>query len=104
MKSVDVLHKDLVDIERSETSSDSLGVVIANLEKINERLDKLEARIAHDVALVETLPQHPSQDKFAIAEAIADQIFAGAGKEKACTYEPTPRPCDHCSMCNSRGF
>jgi hypothetical protein len=23
--------------------------------------------------------------------------------EKACQFEPG-RPCDHCSMCNSRGF
>ncbi len=104
MKSVDVLHKDLVDIERSETRSSSLGMVISNLEKMNERLERLEEKIARKDAVTETLTVHPSLDKFAIAEAIADQIFAGVTKEKACTFEPNGKPCDHCSMCNSRGF
>jgi len=71
---------------------------------INARLERLEAS--------QNLPQspgrtpqlaHPSLDKFAIAEAIADQIFASKGNEKACTFEPS-KPCDHCSMCSSRGF
>jgi hypothetical protein len=61
-------------------------------------------------ALEQTIPQsairnpqatHPSLDKLNIAEAIADSIFGV--KEKACTFEPS-KPCDHCSMCNSRGF
>ena len=47
---------------------------------------------------------HPSIDKFTIAEAIADRIFSGVESEKACAFEPNGKPCDHCSMCNSRGF
>lgn len=74
----------------------------ASLDAIKHRLDRLES--ASETKIPGAEINHPSLDKFAIAEAIADQIFAGAGKEKACTYEPTPRPCDHCSMCNSRGF
>jgi len=31
-------------------------------------------------------------------------IFAGVHKEKACTFEPNGKPCDHCAMCSSRGF
>lgn len=46
---------------------------------------------------------HSSLDKFNIAEAIADSIFGHLNKEKACQFEPD-KPCDHCSMCSSRGF
>jgi hypothetical protein len=47
---------------------------------------------------------HSSLDQFSIAEAIADLIFEGIGENKACQFEPNDRPCDHCSMCSSRGF
>ncbi len=73
-----------------------------SLDAINSRLDRLEFAFEAEILRPET--DHPNLDKFSIAEAIADQIFAGVSKEKACTFEPTPRPCDHCSMCNSRGF
>lgn len=45
---------------------------------------------------------HPSQQQF--IELLADQIIAGLTKEKPCPYEPDAKTCDHCSMCNSRGF
>jgi hypothetical protein len=73
--------------------------ILAALEKINARLDKLETAAAKPVASTHS---HPSFDKFSIAEAIADQVFGS--KEKTCTFEPNDRPCDHCSMCSSRGF
>ena len=62
------------------------------LVQISHRLDVLENPV---------MPTHPSVDKFQIGEAIADGIFGT--KEKACTFEPS-KPCDHCLMCNSRGF
>lgn len=40
---------------------------------------------------------HPSLQQF--AELILDKSEG----EKPCPYEPG-RACDHCSMCNSRGF
>jgi hypothetical protein len=90
----------LLDAERPVVD---LSAIQASLDAINTRLDKLESapqpssfRVPHS--------EHPSLDKLSIAEAIADQIFAGAGKEKACSFEPNGKPCDHCSMCNSRGF
>lgn len=67
-----------------------------NIEALNARLGKLESKPA--------IPAHPSLDKLSIAEAIADEIFTAKGVEKACTFEPNAKPCDHCSMCNSRGF
>ncbi|HSI87593.1 MAG TPA: hypothetical protein VK918_00960 [Pyrinomonadaceae bacterium] len=85
----------------AETRSVDLAAIFASLEKINHRLDKLES--AQEPQVPPT-PVHSSQDRFSIAEAIVDQLFAGNGAEKACAFEPNDRPCDHCSMCSSRGF
>jgi hypothetical protein len=71
--------------------------ILDKIEEIGQRLNRLESHFSpHSVTHA-----HPSQEKFAIAEAIVDGLFAA--KEKACTFEPS-KPCDHCSMCNSRGF
>ena len=87
----------------SESQSPETAALFAGIEKINHRLDKLEAAISARPA---TDPQlsHPSQDKFPVIEAFADEIVAGIKQEKTCTFEPNGRPCDHCSMCSSRGF
>jgi hypothetical protein len=81
-----------------------LAGLYAAVEKINHRLDKLETASA-TLGLPGRVSQtpHPSLDKLNIAEAIADSIFGSQFKEKACQFEPG-KPCDHCSMCNSRGF
>jgi len=79
-------------------NTDDLVALFGAIEKINHRLDKLEGKPA-----IELKPLHPSRDKLNIAEAIADSIFGSEFKEKACQFEPS-KPCDHCSMCNSRGF
>lgn len=84
----------------NQDSQTDLAALFAAVEKINHRLDKLERKDAPSA-----LPpvQHPSLHKLNIAEAIADSIFGAQFKEKACQFEPG-KPCDHCSMCNSRGF
>lgn len=82
-------------------SPNDLSALFAAIEKINHRLDKLEP-VDMQVAIPFSQP-HASLDKFNVAEAIADSIFSHYNKEKACQYEPD-KPCDHCSMCNSRGF
>lgn len=86
----------------SKKDENELSRILASIEEINERLNKLE-RTGSNAEF--RLPQldHPSLDKLNIAEAIADSIFGSQAKEKACTFEPS-KPCDHCSMCNSRGF
>ncbi len=81
-------------------NSPDVATLFAAIEKINHRLDKLEGNHA---TFIEIKPAHPSLDKLNIAEAIADSIFGSEFKEKACQFEPD-KPCDHCSMCNSRGF
>lgn len=78
-----------------------------SLEKINQRLDKIESQISSEnpqSAIQHPKSFHPSQEKFTNLEALADQIIQSLQNEKACPYEPTGKPCDHCSMCNSRGF
>lgn len=89
-----------------ETKQGELTALFAAIEKINHRLDKLEASHSGSSNFrseISNLKDHPSLDKLNIAEAIADSVFAGIQKEKACQFEPG-KPCDHCSMCNSRGF
>ena len=91
-------------IVRSRVADSDTAVILAELQKINRRLDKLE-NISNSRSEISDMPQiHPSQERFEIAEAIADAIFKGVAKEKACTFEPNGKPCDHCSMCSSRGF
>jgi len=91
-------------LETEQQGSD-LASVFASLEKINHRLDKLEASYSNPKSQI-PMPKstHPSQEKFAVLEAVADQIIEGLKNEKACTFEPNGKPCDHCSMCSSRGF
>ena len=103
-RSTSDLAEKIAAILEAETRSADLSDIRASLSKINERLERLEKlptaqslNPPHNLA-------HPSQDKFAVAEAIADEIFANYKKEKACTFEPNGKPCDHCSMCSSRGF
>lgn len=91
------------------------AALFAAIEKINHRLDKLESLSSNrraaghlnaQSAIRDLHVNHPSLDKLNIAEAIADAVFGGVQgmhKEKACQFEPG-KPCDHCSMCNSRGF
>jgi hypothetical protein len=47
---------------------------------------------------------HPSQEQFTgIGEAVSE-LVEFFEREKTCTVEPGDKPCDHCGMCNSRGF
>jgi hypothetical protein len=47
---------------------------------------------------------HISMEKFNVNEAIVDELVEFFEKEKACSFEPNGKPCDHCAMCSSRGF
>jgi len=91
-------------LESETPPPNELAALFASIEKINHRLDKLENSSSPQSAIRNPQLSHPSVEKFAVAEAVADEIFAGIQKEKACTFEPNGKPCDHCAMCNSRGF
>ena len=99
-------------LQENEKGSDDSALLRASLEKINQRLDQIEEKIAspnsnhiQPAAFVsQPLQNHPSQDRFVDLEELADEIIKNLQNEKACPYEPTGKPCDHCAMCNSRGF
>ena len=79
----------------------------STLEKINQRLDTIESQITTQnpkSQISNPKSNHASQDKFLNLEELADEIINSMQNEKACPYEPTGKPCDHCAMCNSRGF
>ena len=91
-------------IVRSKAVEGDLSQILFELQKINRRLDELETASNFKSEISDLKFIHPSQERFEIAEAIADAVFDGVHKEKACTFEPNGKPCDHCSMCSSRGF
>lgn len=49
-------------------------------------------------------PDHPSQERFGVEEATVAELVEFFENEKKCSVEPGAKPCDHCSMCSSRGF
>jgi hypothetical protein len=106
MSNTDSLAKKIAELLENERPIVDLSSIQTTLDAVRTRLDKLEAAtIENPGSPIPILnSSHPSLDKFAIAEAVADQIFASQGAEKACTFEPNGKPCDHCSMCSSRGF
>ena len=88
----------------AEKPANDVASLFASIEKINRRLEKLELSSNPQSQIPIPKSPHPSLEKFDVAEAIADEIFTGLQKEKACTFEPNGKPCDHCAMCSSRGF
>ncbi|HEX8367479.1 MAG TPA: hypothetical protein VF604_02845 [Pyrinomonadaceae bacterium] len=98
--------------QETEKPTDDFSALQTTLEKINQRLDKIESRLDSQNSgafhpssfILHSSNSHPSQEKFAVAEAIVPEILEHFEKEKACTFEPNGKPCDHCAMCNSRGF
>jgi hypothetical protein len=92
-------------LESGTVNNPDLALLFASIEKINHRLEKLEAGQQHPpTVLAGAITKHPSLEKFDISEAIADALYDAKSKDKTCTFEPNGRPCDHCSMCSSRGF
>lgn len=112
---VNSLAEKIAQVISTEFKSGDLATIRKNLDSINQRLDRIEssAVISNSESQISnfrsqisnsTEPMHPSQDRFDIAEAIADRLFDTRNAEKTCTFEPVEKPCDHCSMCSSRGF
>ena len=96
-------------LQQDEKKPDDHAALRTSIEKINERLtnieEKLETPAIHpSSSILHPSQSHPSQEKFQNLEELADKIINSFQNEKACPYEPTGKPCDHCAMCNSRGF
>ncbi len=58
----------------------------------------------HSELRTQTLPNHPSQERFGVDEAAVSELVEFFEAEKQCSVDPPGKPCDHCAMCNSRGF
>ena len=97
-------------LQENEQGSDDFSALRSSIEKINERLSRIEVKLEsanyiYPASGVRYLPKsHPSQEKFAVAEASAPEVNEHFEKEKTCLFEPNGKPCDYCSMCSSRGF
>ena len=96
-------------LQESETKNDDFNFLRSTLDRINERLDRIESQISvqnkiPQSALRHSHLNHPSQEKFLNLEDFAKEIVENMPNEKACPYEPAGKPCDNCAMCSSRGF
>lgn len=113
----------------SEVSS-QLAAVRAGINDLQRKLAQLEAAVSsspsdltsHQPPSLPAPPQtgpvthspwlaginssysHPSEEKFGVEEATVSALVDFFEKEKLCSVEPGGKPCDHCSMCSSRGF
>ena len=97
----------IAEVLKAEPVSTELSSLGASLEKINARLDRIEQTLQSHSSSSQTILQnstHPSRKKFNTIEELADEIIGSIQNEKTCTFEPNDKPCDNCSMCNSRGF
>jgi hypothetical protein len=93
-------------LQEEEKGGDDFAFLRESLEKINTKLDKIESQLSVQSPESKVRSQkfiHPSQEKFKFIEELVDEIIVNQKIEKACLFEKN-KPCDNCSMCNSRGF
>jgi hypothetical protein len=108
--------------------SSELAAVRAGISELQRQLAQLEAKVSLEstqnpspltaaqarspvpithspwLAGINSSYSHPSQEKFGVEEAVVSELVDFFEKEKICSVEPGAKPCDHCAMCNSRGF
>jgi paraquat-inducible protein B len=75
-----------------------------NIAQLNSRIQQLESQVSPNSKSQIPNQINPSLEKFNIAEAVVEELTEFLHQEKVCTFEPGNKPCDHCSMCGSRGF
>jgi hypothetical protein len=99
-----------------------IAAVRASINDLQKRLVQLEAQARNEpsslsnsssafvppthspwLAGVNAVP-HASEEKFGVEEAVINELVDYFQNEKACSLDPSGKPCDHCAMCNSRGF
>lgn len=85
-----------------------LAAMRATLNELQNRLIQIESKVSsprvHSPWLAGVNASHPSQERFGVEEATVSELVDFFQNEKTCTLEPGGKPCDHCSMCSSRGF
>lgn len=93
-------------LQEEEGQNDS-AFLRESLAKINHRLDKIESQITlqnSQPVMHHSQSAHPSMEKMRIIEEIVEELFSAQQTQKLCTFEPHNKPCDNCSLCNTRGF
>lgn len=95
---------------RSDIASE-LAAMRATLNELHNKLIQIEARVGSETAprvhspwLAGVNAGHPSLERFGVEEAAVSELVDFLQGEKTCSVEPGGKPCDHCSMCSSRGF
>jgi hypothetical protein len=97
--------------------SSELAAMRASLGELQNRLVQIESKVSsggvysegvatprmHSPWLAGVNANHPSEERFGVEEATVSQMVDYFQSEKTCSMEPG-KPCDHCSMCSSRGF
>lgn len=100
-------------VQSSNTDIGSeLAAMRATLNELQNRLIQIESKVGtpsaaprvHSPWLAGVNASHPSQERFGVEEATVSELVDFFQNEKTCTVEPGGKPCDHCSMCSSRGF
>jgi hypothetical protein len=96
-------------VQSSNTDLGSeLSAIRVTLNELQNRLVQIESRVTsprvHSPWLAGVNASHPSQERFGVEEATVSELVDFFQNEKTCTLEPGSKPCDHCSMCSSRGF
>jgi hypothetical protein len=84
-------------------SNDEVTVLRQNIAQLNSKIQMLESQVNPQSAIRNPQLNHPSLDKFNVAEAVVEELVSFFEQEKACMFEPN-KSCDKCSMCSSRGF
>ncbi|MEK7723814.1 MAG: hypothetical protein AAB336_05665 [Acidobacteriota bacterium] len=106
-KNTQTLMEKIALLLQEEKGSDDSTFLRESLTKINQRLDKIESQItSHNLQPQTPNPkfQHPSLEKMRIIEEVVEELFSSQQTQKLCTFEPHNKPCDNCSLCNTRGF
>lgn len=97
------LQRKLAQLEATVTSSPS---DVASRQSIPSPTSPRAPQVTHSpwLAGINSSYAHPSEEKFGVEEATVSALVDFFEKEKLCSVEPGGKPCDHCSMCSSRGF
>ncbi len=94
-------------LQDEEKGSDDSAFIRESLAKINQRLNKIESQLSSQTPqskLRNPQPIHPSLEKMRIIDEVVEELFSTQQTQKLCTFEPHNKPCDNCSLCNTRGF
>ena len=93
-------------------SSNDTNALRLTLEDFNRRLTRIERQLTNKTTTpqgayspFQSYKNHPSGEQFKVGEASdISELVDFFETEKKCTLDPSDKPCDHCSMCSSRGF